>query len=297
MSNFEFPKQSKHQKTGRSGEVFFEYFTTNILGWIYHSVPQELDFGIDGYIDIVDGENVTGKRIAVQIKCGDSYTSKKSKGGIKYEGSNKHLNFYLNLQIPVVLIVINGDCSQGFWVEFDIEKTTESISGWWIEVPKRNRLDNTVKTSFKELAGESKDFSEEIQNLWAMDEVLSNTSFLAFAIPRSELQSRSLSTLKSVIKKLTKNKEMMLSKRVSAEIFFPEYDSDPRELYAIPEVRSWFLKTVAEGIPWFYFLDQKGGTSLTLLFCCTCKVSFGSMSPLRGSVKSVRIEATHGCNS
>lgn len=273
MSIFEFPKQSNQQKTGRKGEAFFEYFTSNILGWIYRPVHQESDFGIDGYIDIVDNGNVTGKSIAIQIKCGDSYTSKKSKGGIKYEGSNKHLNYYLNLQIPVVLVVISSDCSQGFWVVFDIEKTTESASGWWIEISKKNQLDITSKKTFSELAGSSKDFSEEIQNLWAVNEALNNASFLAFAVSKSEIINESFSTLSSMIKKLTKNKEMTLSKRVSAEIFFPEYDDDPRELYEIPEVRNWFLKTIVEGIPWFYFLDQNRGMGLMLLLCCTCEVS------------------------
>ena len=275
MSSFEFPKQSSSQKIGRLGEAFFEYFISSVLGWVYRPVHQESDFGIDGYIDIFnDSGTATGKSIAVQIKCGDSYLSKNSQGGIKYKGNKKHLNYYLNLQIPVVLVVISSDCSQGFWVEFDIEKTIESSSGWWIEIPKKNRLDITAKNFFADLAGDSKDFSEEIQNLWAIDKALSNTSFLAFAISKSEVRTESLSTLNFTIKKLTKNKEMMLSKRASAEIYFPEYDSDPREIYEIPEVRSWFLKTILQGIPWFYFLAQNKGIGLTLLLCCTCKVSF-----------------------
>lgn len=55
MNDFGFPKQSKSQKSGRKGEVYFENFVTNRLGWIYRPVPQESDFGIDGYIDIVGG--------------------------------------------------------------------------------------------------------------------------------------------------------------------------------------------------------------------------------------------------
>ncbi len=275
MSSFDFPKQSSSQKTGRLGEAFFEYFTSSVLGWIYRPVHQESDFGIDGYIDIFnDSGTATGKSIAVQIKCGDSYLSKKSQGGIKYKGNKKHLNYYLNLQIPIVMVAISSDCSQGFWVEFDIEKTTESSSGWWIEIPKKNRLDITAKNFFADLAGEGNDFSEEIQKLWAIDKVLSHTSLLGIAISKSEVRAESLSTLSSIIKKMTKNKKMMLSRRASAEIFFPEYDSDPREIYEIPEVRRWFLKTILHGIPWFYFLDQNKGISLSLLLFCTCEVSF-----------------------
>lgn len=80
MNNFGFPKQNNRQLTGSKGESFFAYFTNSELGWIYRPVPQESDFGVDGYIDIVNDGNVTGKSIAVQIKCGDSYISKQSQG-------------------------------------------------------------------------------------------------------------------------------------------------------------------------------------------------------------------------
>jgi hypothetical protein len=180
----------------------------------------------------------------------------------------------LNLQIPVILIALNNNCTQAFWVLFDIEKTTGSKSGWWIEIPKKNRLDSNVKDIFSRTAGESQDYSEEIQNLWAMNKALSETSLLAFAVTKSEVRIGSLSTLNSMLRQLTKNKEMMINKRASAEIFFPEYDSDPREIYQIPEIRRWFQKTIDEGFPWFYFLSQDKGISLTALYCCTCKVSF-----------------------
>ena len=67
MSSFEFPKQNKSQSTGYSGESFFQYFISNSLGWIYRLGHQESDSGIDGYIDIVCENCVTGKSIAVQI--------------------------------------------------------------------------------------------------------------------------------------------------------------------------------------------------------------------------------------
>jgi len=274
MTDFGFPQQSINQKTGRAGEAFFESFVTNILGWIYRPVHQESDFGVDGYIDIVKDGNVTGKSIAVQIKCGNSYISKKSKGGIKYEGKNKHLNYYLNLQIPVILVALKDDFSEIFWVLFDAERTTESKSGWWIEIPQKNKLDATAKDTFSRIAGESEDYSEKVKRLWTMNKALSEASLLVFAVSKSEVIGGDLSTLNTLVKRLTRNKEMTISKRASAEIFLPEYDSDSRELYQIPEVRRWFQKTIDEEFPWFYFLSHNTGISLTALYCCTCKVSF-----------------------
>lgn len=106
-----------------------------------------------------------------------------------------------------------------------------------------------------------------------MSEAVRNSTFTVVGISKSDVEAGDLSTLNYVIKMLTKNKELMLDKKASVEIFFPEYDSDPRELYEIPEVRDWFLATVAHGVPWFYFLDSRTGVGLTLLLCSTCEVS------------------------
>ncbi|GFE68609.1 DUF4365 domain-containing protein [Chroococcus sp. FPU101] len=95
MNDFGFPKQNKSQEIGRKGEVYFSHYVTTVLGWIYRTVPQESDFGIDGFVDIVINGSVTGKSIAVQIKCGDSYISKLTAGGFRYDGENRHLNYYI----------------------------------------------------------------------------------------------------------------------------------------------------------------------------------------------------------
>ncbi|MFM4731923.1 DUF4365 domain-containing protein [Aeromonas salmonicida] len=118
MNSFSFPKYGEQQMTGNRGEIFFENFVTKSLGFIYRKVHRENDFGIDGYVDIVDSHQVTGRSIAVQIKCGDSYLSKMSDGGIRYSGENKHLNFLMNLNCPVILVVMDSSCLIGYWSVF-----------------------------------------------------------------------------------------------------------------------------------------------------------------------------------
>lgn len=76
-----------------------------------------------------------------------------------------------------------------------------------------------------------------------------------------------------MIKKLTKNYELMLNKRNSIEIYFPEFNLNYPEVYEIPEIRNWFKKSVIKGIPWFYFLNvEEPSISLNLLLYCTCDV-------------------------
>jgi hypothetical protein len=273
MSGFGFPKQTRAQQVGRSGEAYIERFVTGELGWVYRPVHRESDFGIDGFIDVVTAGCVTGRGLAVQIKCGDSYVSKTTDGGIRYEGSNQHLNYYLNHSIPVVLVVLSSNCDEGYWVKFDINRTNETSTGWWIEIPRKNLLDQSVAVRWAQIAGPVEDYSEQIQILWTVDEVLASTDFRSIVIPAEEIHQCSMAFITDLLNRLSKTRELVLANRGKLEIFFPGYDSDSREIYEIPEVRRWVEVSIDSGVPWFYFLNTRGrGDSLRLLLFCTCEV-------------------------
>lgn len=288
MNEFGFPKYTRSQQIGRSGEAYVDRFVTDVLGWVYRSVHLEADFGIDGFVDVTTDGHVTGRSLAVQIKCGDSYTSKRTGGGIRYEGGNQHLNYYLNQSVPVILIVLSSDCTEGYWVEFDVDRTNETAAGWWIEVPKRNVLDQSVAAQWAGLAGFVEDYSEEVQMLWAMDDLLSSVEHRMIAIPTDEIRQGSVDYLTGFLNVLTKTKERTLANRGKLEIVIPGYDSDSRELYEIPEVRRWFKTSIDYGVPWFYFLDTRGhGNSIKLLLLCTCEVL---VERTHGNQRQVRVE-------
>jgi hypothetical protein len=64
-------KWTKRQQTAVAGVAFVEE-VVNAHGSIFRPIHQETDVGIDGYIELVKTEKVSGHLIAVQIKCGDS---------------------------------------------------------------------------------------------------------------------------------------------------------------------------------------------------------------------------------
>lgn len=287
MSEFGFPKQTFSQSQGRAGEASFERFVTTELGWIYRPVHRESDFGIDGYVDVVLGEKVTGRGIAVQIKCGDSYVAKRTSGGIKYEERNQMLNYYMNQSVPVILIVMSGDCNEGYWVEFDLTRTNRSASGWWIEIPIKNRLSQNVTEPWSRIAGPVEDYSDVVQLMWEVDDLVQSTEYQSFAIPYEEVQERSVDYIVELVSRLSKTRDSLLRNRGKVEIYFPGFDSDPRELYEIREVREWFAATIAHGVPWFYFLDTRGrGGSIKLLLFSTCPYSAG---PIVGTRQLVEV--------
>ncbi len=260
---------------GNIGSASFELFVNRKLNWIFRPVHQEHDFGVDGYIDIVENGEVTGASLAVQIKCGDSYLSKKSLGGYKYEGSIRHLNYYENIQEPVLLIVLDGEGREGWWVEFKLSKTLpgNSEDTWWLEVPAQNKLSSEVSTIWTKIAGPVQDYSKAIQEQWIRDRLYSVSTHLIYGINKAHILAGNIEPLFEWQSQLMKTKEMMLSKRGKVEFWFPEWLNDKRELYRIPEVRKYMKSTLVNGFPWIFWLLPGGSwSSYKLLFSCTTTV-------------------------
>ena len=274
MNDFGYPRYTPNQRQGKKGESFFDYFVHTHLGWIYRSVPQESDFGIDGYIDIATDSFITGQTLAVQIKCGDSYFNKRSAGGIRYEGEKKHLNYYLNSRCPVILLVLNEDCSEGEWAEFDINATSETKGGWWLEIPDRNSLEALEKSVWEAIAGPAEDFSSSIARNWKINEIFDKSDFGIYHVTKDEILECDFSGINSFFKRLSRNKESLIKNRGTLEILVNGYDDDSREIYEIPEVRRWYSESIKAGIPWFYFLGlQADGMGLTATLLSTCDVT------------------------
>lgn len=274
MTSFGFPTQTESQRIGRLGQIFAEYLVTKSLKWNFRSVHQEDDYGIDGYVDIVEAGAVTGKGLAIQVKCGDSYFSQRTPAGYKYTGSKKHLNLYLNLDLPVILLIADENKEEAYWVEFDVEKTEQTSSGWWIEIPIANRLAESTKLAWSAIAGPTVDYSEAIEKFWAVSAAIREADILALAIPKEEIETLSMHSVNSFLAKLGKNSELLHSKRNTIEVYFPDYDDDPREMHEIPEFRDWVIRSIDLGVPWFYFLNTlEPHPSLTWLYGCGCPVT------------------------
>ena len=100
-----YPKRQKTDKTAEIGVNSVSRIVNDDFGWIFRRTHKEHDFGVDGYIDYVTKEgSVSGKFIAVQIKTGKSYLSLRGTN-FWYRDSIPHLNYFLNVPIPVVIIL------------------------------------------------------------------------------------------------------------------------------------------------------------------------------------------------
>ncbi|MFQ6860852.1 MAG: DUF4365 domain-containing protein [Beduini sp.] len=267
-----FPKINNNKLKGITGESYFEYFVNNKLKCIYHKSSNDNDFGIDGFIELVINGYVTGKKVAVQIKHGDYYFRNMTIDGYKYIGENKHLNYYMNSQLPVFIVLIDDSLKNAIWIKFDINRIMrQNNNKWWIEIPRENQLHNNFFNALISSIDPIIDYEDEIEKAWMNDAILDNTDFMVIGIPKSDIYSMKLDSIRLVIDKLSKSKEKLIKARNTLELCFPEYDNDKREIYEIPEIMNWLVHTMDCNIPWFYFLNYKiDSIGLKLLMHSQC---------------------------
>ena len=269
-----FPKFTSNNLKGITGQSYFKYFVNEYLKCIYHPISEENDFGIDGYIELVIDKNVTAKLIGVQIKHGNSFFNNSTSYGYKFIGDQKHLNYYLNSQVPIFIVIIDENFNKMNWVQFDISKTMPiGQNKWYIEVPKNNELKINFKDAIFQAAGTVVDFKELIQLNWNINSLIKDSSNKVLAIPKSQILNKEFDCVNNLINRLSLNREILVSSRTTIDIFFPEYNTDSREIFQIPEIMEWLKTSINIGIPWFYFLNYKyKNNGLNLLVHSYCQV-------------------------
>jgi hypothetical protein len=107
-------KYSKSKTTGKAGVLYVDNIV-NSQGSVFRPVHQEDDFGIDGFIELVKSEMVSGQLIAVQIKTGDSYLSK-DRQHFEVDVDERHLEYWRNFMVPVILVCYSPSTKVAAWV-------------------------------------------------------------------------------------------------------------------------------------------------------------------------------------
>jgi hypothetical protein len=281
MSMDGFPKFSNAAQKGEQGVAVVARLFSKQFRWIFRRVHQEQDFGVDGYIDIVNDNNqVTGRSFAIQIKCGSSYFKKSKYGEYWYEGENKHLNYLLNHPVPVVVILVNPENEDCFWGVFDINNTEEYGDGWRMPIPQAQKLTPDAKPSLKALVGEEKDYSDEVNWYWKLNGLLGDNLNPAICVfSRGEIVSQNFSGATNFFNRFLANSAVARKCQGSLEFSIYGYESDSRELYEIPEVR-YYLQALEPRVKyWFFFLNPHPSSySLKLLMACVCGIQISGTS-------------------
>ena len=181
MMNIGFPKANPSTFTGKAGVNLVSTIINNDFKWIFRPTPSENDFGIDAYIDIVSEDGlVTGQSIAMQIKSGDSFFKIKSPNGFTFYGEMKHLNYYMNSQSPVLIVICDTLEKKCYWENFDGNKIEKTKTGGKLNIPSNNFLAFSKKNKILDLLPPPKDYSDDLNQQWRINSLLKESDYILY---------------------------------------------------------------------------------------------------------------------
>jgi len=174
-------KYPRSKAVAKAGVLFVEEIV-NRHGSVFRPVHQEDDFGIDGFIELVAAEEVTGRLIAVQVKAGDSYLSQ---SGCAFEVAvdQRHLDYWMSFMVPVILVCHSPSKEVAAWISIrdyvEHEEYQESLPVTSIEVPFHRAF--SVEALSKGIAGLAHLRADERLLLRAADKCLSTNADVRLA--------------------------------------------------------------------------------------------------------------------
>jgi hypothetical protein len=122
------------------------------LDWLFREQPTE-DYGIDAQVEVVDGDVVEGKLIALQIKSGMRWFKDSSSGGWWYRPNAEHVKYWLNHSLPVVIVLFHPQTELCHWQLVTTETLVKTASGGWkMLIPTQQVLDESARISLHEAA-------------------------------------------------------------------------------------------------------------------------------------------------
>lgn len=270
LEDANFPKINSAGQTGRKGIAILKDKVENELNWLFRETHLEDDFGIDGHLDIIsDDGKVTGKSIAFQLKTGESFFQEKNDIGYIFRGNNKHLNYYINYSLPILIILVNPNTRKIIWELFDATKTDKAKNSWKMTIPENKNLDIKSKKLLLEHVGPVTDFSSQLEEEWQINDLLKKHNRILFQVPKKEVVEKKFQFLFDGLERIQATTDLIIHLKNKVDISFNGYDFDNRELFEIPEVKEWVLELFEKSNCWPYLMamDDIGGFMKTAFLC------------------------------
>lgn len=113
------------------------------MGWIFREQAIS-DHGIDAHVEVVEDDKVTGRLLALQIKSGLSWFKETSELGYVYRGEPRHLNYWTEHSLPVILVLYDDARKQAWWCAVSDRHVCQHEKSWSIVVPFSQLLDESA---------------------------------------------------------------------------------------------------------------------------------------------------------
>jgi hypothetical protein len=258
-----FPIINVSTRIGEQGITIIKDIIEKNLKWLFRQNHLEHDFGIDGYMDVISEKGqVTGKSIAFQLKTGTSFFNEENEIGYVFRGESKHLNYYLNLDIPIIIIILNNISKVAYWEIFNASKTEKAGNSWKLTIPKNQKLNFSSKSELLKHIGPITDFTSQLENDWKINKLLkAGNNRVLFRIPKQDIQQKNYDFLITALNRIQATKDLILHLKGRVDISFDDYEDDNRELYEIPEVKNWIkeLYKLSNCWPYMMAMDEHSG--------------------------------------
>ncbi|WP_257133594.1 DUF4365 domain-containing protein [Streptomyces sp. f51] len=122
------------------------------LEWLFREQPTE-DYGIDAHAEVVDGEDVRGRLLALQIKSGMSWFREAAPEGWWFRPDGEHVAYWLNHSLPVAVVLYHPETKRCHWQLVNRQTLQEtSTDGWKLLVPEAQVLDTSARKTLREAA-------------------------------------------------------------------------------------------------------------------------------------------------
>jgi hypothetical protein len=190
-----------------------------------------------------------------------------------------HLNYYLNHDIPVVIVLVDELKQKAYWCYYDPNKTAHAGNNWKITVPYSQELKKESKDELIKHVSPVKDYVSQLEHYWNVNEMLKETGRLALIVDKSQIIGLEHHSLALALARLQVTDELIENMREKVDIWIHGYNEDNRELFEIPEIKQWVDEALSAIEGWSYFLYKGEGAA----FFQVLQLCYMNYTPIEGS--------------
>jgi hypothetical protein len=145
----------RYDNTERLGVIETDRIVTKEIGWIFRE-QSIIDVGLDAIIEQSESGYPKGKFLAVQIKTGKGNFSI-SERKITYYVSHIHYNYWLNLNIPIILVAHLPETEKTYWQQINEHTLRKTKKRWKLEIPLNQELSFKSKKRLTQILSSESD--------------------------------------------------------------------------------------------------------------------------------------------
>lgn len=139
-------------KIGNIGVTQAKLAIEEKLGWLFREQPTD-DYGIDAQVEIVDGDRVLGRLLALQIKAGPNWFREETADGWWFRPSAAHVRYWATHSLPVSVVLYEPKKRECYWQLIEPKTLVETKAGGWkVLVPKKQVLNGDARAPLQKAA-------------------------------------------------------------------------------------------------------------------------------------------------